>query len=320
MNNSINLVLCCDENYVQHAAALLASVAIHNKSVDVFLLTNCVTELSVQCVREQISSYKGWTLNVMDCSDIKKRLGVSVPNTISISAYIRLFLSSVLPQYIEKVIYLDCDIIVTNSLEKLWCINLGEDLIAGVMDVGGKRSKIKVGLPDSEPYLNSGMLLINLKEWRNIALQDKMLQYLQSHEGNVFHHDQGIINAVCCGRKMVLPPKFNVMTAFFDFDYNEISKSESHYYSKQDISIAKSSPVIVHFTPSLTGRPWFKGCSHIYAEKYLAAKRYTAWSNRELQSDNRPLRLKFLSWSHNNSTWLYKLILFLRAKLMPNKI
>lgn len=312
------IALCSDNNYVPHASALIASVAEnnYNGSFSFFVLCNNVNLENIKILKAQANNYNNVKISIIDSSSIKEWLGIKVPSTIAISAYIRLFLADLLPKDVDKILYLDCDIVVCNSLAELFQTNIDDFYVAGCYDIDTIFSKSKIDLPAEEPYLNSGVLYINLKKWRDENCTSKFIEYLKNRDGTVYHHDQGIINKICKGEKKIMHPKYNVLTAYYDFKFKELKKSSFPFYSQSEILNAKESPVILHFTPSLSNRPWIKNSNHPFKSKYLSFKSKTHWANHPLNPDRRPLYLKALAFIYFKiSPKLYYLILSLRKTL-----
>lgn len=85
----------------------------------------------IEQLKEQVGSQ---SLSVYTITDFQKRLNTKLPNTIAVTSYARLFLSEILPDTINEVLYLDCDIIVNNSLENIFSLNMSDYAVAGVLD------------------------------------------------------------------------------------------------------------------------------------------------------------------------------------------
>ena len=324
MKEYLHIVISSDENYISHAAALCKSIFRHNKNdyrIYVHLLSNRVTKRSIGKLHSLFEG-KESKLTVYDVEDIQSKLMVKVPQTIAITAYLRLFIAYILPQEIQKVLYMDVDAIVNKSLHDLWNIEFKNELIAGVLDSVSTNAKSLIGIVSAEPYLNSGLLLINLKVWRTENIQSKFLSFLIKNDGNVYHHDQGILNAVCSSRKIIIHPKYNVMTSFFDFSVKQLQSLNAitPYYTQVEIDEAKENSVYIHFTPSLSNRPWLVNCAHPLKDLYIMNKNETPWKYDNLQPDNRKLRLKFLGWVHKRLPFdVYKLIVNSRESLYFDK-
>lgn len=317
-NSSLHIAISTDCNYLHHAVTYMKSVTDNNlhhfKNIHFHILANNLNSNDIAVIKQNISC-EDIVLTVYDISDIRSRLGVHVPPTISISAYGRLFLASLIDSSIDKVIYSDIDAINTASFSDLWSMDIKSNAIAGVLDDVSLTAKNNVGLSDDAPYINSGFILINLRYWREHGLEKQFLDFLWKHNGNVFHHDQGIINAVCNDSIKLLHPKYNMVSNFFTNKKFSIKP----FHTPQEIEEGKSAPVFIHFTPGVVNRPWVRNCRHPYKNYYLKYREMTTFDISDMPYDNRPLRLRFLSFCYFNIPPLYRLVLTLRNKI-SNKI
>ena len=245
-----------------------------------------------------------------DISDINSRLKVRVPPTISISSYSRLFLSSLLSSDIDKVIYMDVDAIVSGSLEKLWNTDMKDYQIAGVLDDVSLYAKKAIGLSFDTAYVNAGFLVLNIKQWREDDIEAKILDYLIAHNGKVFHHDQGLINAVCI-RKMILSVNYNMVTNFFVFPYH--SFKQQPFYSEEEMEDGKKHPIFIHFTAGVANRPWMENCKHPLKDIFLKYKARSLYKNVPLEKDSRSTKLKILASLYYHCKPLYYFSLKLRS-------
>ena len=128
---------------------------------------------------------------------------------LSKSAYYRLLLVSILPTDIEKVLYLDCDIIVCGDISYLWKIDLENYAVAAISDLkimplNGIHSQT-LSMSYDLAYFNSGFMLVNLSYWRRYNLERRLLTFLKTHI--VVFHDQDALNYVLKGKWFMLPPQ-----------------------------------------------------------------------------------------------------------------
>lgn len=296
----LHIAFSSDNNYVAHLGVAIISLLENNRKlniINIHVLDNNISFENKERLKEIVSNKA--SIYFYELSELLGKLDkqYNIPKTISISAYARLFLSDILDENISKILYVDCDALFMDSLEKLWSIDISQNSVAGVLDHVGIQNKLKIGLKKDDYYINSGFLLINLEKWRKTNALKQMLYFIESKNGNVIHHDQGVINACFEDDILILPPHYNVMTSFFDFRDVESIKHYygiANYYSQNDINEAKKNPVFVHFTPSFSKRPWVVGCKHplkgIYKEYLLK----TPFKNNEQQKDNRPFKIRFL--------------------------
>ena len=311
-SDNLHIAISSDANYAKLVSILLVSLFDNNKwanCITVHLLSNNIDEESIKQIERHIPCGQGF-LNVYDISDINSRLKVRVPPTISISSYSRLFLSSLLSSDIDKVIYMDVDAIVSGSLEKLWNTDMKDYQIAGVLDDVSLYAKKAIGLSFDTAYVNAGFLVLNIKQWREDDIEAKILDYLIAHNGKVFHHDQGLINAVCI-RKMILSVNYNMVTNFFVFPYH-IFKQQP-FYSEEEMEDGKKHPIFIHFTAGVANRPWMENCKHPLKDIFLKYKARSLYKNVPLEKDSRSTKLKILASLYYHCKPLYYFSLKLRS-------
>lgn len=299
MSNYLHITLASDANYAEFVAVVIVSLLENNpqfERVTVHLLSNGIDDVTRQKLSKHVPPERGEII-FYDISNIKEMLGIEVPNTIAVSAYARLFLPSILPLGLDRVLYVDCDTVVSSEIQDFWSVEFGGHLIAGIIDpLPSNKAKRMIGLNDNSPYLNSGVLLINLKLWREENLQQQFLDYLLSKGGTVFHHDQGIINAVCHGRKKIVHPRYNVMSAFFSHPFKMMNDVNTPFYSEKEVGEAIARPAIIHFTEDFYNRPWVENSKHPLLEVYEKYHAMTEWANSPKRPDKRKFTVKFLSW------------------------
>jgi lipopolysaccharide biosynthesis glycosyltransferase len=278
-----------DNNYVPHVAASLVSLFENNKKVlfNVYILTNSVSENHSQNLQTIANDY-GQSISFISIDSLINKLSelnVAV-NSLSISTYSRLFLAEILPDEIDKILYLDCDTIIVGNITDIWKHNITNLYIAGVIDTMYPNYKSSISLPLNKPYINAGILFINLEKWRNGATE-LFMDFIKKFDGKVPHLDQGVINGVFHDKE-ILELKFNVQTPVFLFNkYKNLLNyfSLTDYYSKKEFLEAKKNPVIIHYSSFFADRPWFSFCLHpkknLY-RKYLTCTPY--FSNKLLSN------------------------------------
>lgn len=296
----LHIAFSSDNNYAIHLGVAIKSLLETNTNFDeiyIHVLDNKISKENKEKLKEIVSD-KAY-LFFYELSDLLLTLEKTykIPQTISISSYARLFLSEILDKEISKIIYADCDAIFMKPLEHLWRAGIENFSLAGVLDHVGVDNKLKIGLEKDSSYINAGFLLINLEKWRQTSAQQKMISFIESQNGNVIHHDQGVINACFKDDMMILAPNYNVMTSYYDFKNAEEIKdfySVNNYYTKEQIEEAKNDPIYLHFTPSFSKRPWVEGAKHPLKEKYVEYLMKTPFKTTILEKDSRPIKIKLL--------------------------
>lgn len=301
----LHIAFSSDNNYVQHLGVAMVSLLENNKEMEaitVHILDNGITEDSQNKLKRIATQYKR-NIKFYQLESLLATLQTqNIPNTIAIAAYSRLFLPMLLDASISEIIYADCDAIFESSLQELLTIDKTDCTIAGVEDHVGPANKTAIGIPADARYINSGFLYMNLKKMREHDATTKMLDFIKKYNGNVQHHDQGVINGIYHNDIYYLPPRYNAMTSFWEFkNANEMEAyyGASAYYPDNMLVEAKNNPVFVHFTPGFSKRPWVKNCRHPLRNRYHYYKSLTPWKAIPLQPDKRSLKFKMLDFIFN---------------------
>ena len=138
------------------------------------------------------------------------------------------------------------------------------------------------------------------------------MDFLKLHNGCVVHHDQGIINAVCEGHKLIVHPRYNVMSPFFSHPYRYMAKYNNPFYSSKEIQEAINKPVLIHFTEGFLNRPWVKHCSHPMKNLFVQYHSLTLWKDTAMRPDNRSWAVRILSWVFLHlPIWCFRVTQFL---------
>lgn len=155
----INVCLACDDNYAKYAGVVIASIldsANPDDSLCFYILDGGIKSKN----KDKILALK----DIKDCeikfvpidnSLFTDYMDVRTHEYISIPTFYRLKLPTLLPN-VKRVIYFDCDFVVTSSLAKLFNVNMGDYPIAGVKDISKKLTKINPN------YVNAGMLVMDI--------------------------------------------------------------------------------------------------------------------------------------------------------------
>lgn len=295
----LHFALSSDENYVPFLGTAIISLLENNKEfegITIHILSNAISTENQTRLKTLVNSYKRECI-IYDMSNVEEMLGDLKVETIAISSYSRLFLTEILPEEVDKIIYLDCDALIVNSYKRLWELDIEDYLVAGVEDMVPVNFKTSLNLEKDTRYINAGMMLMNIKKLRAENWMLKIKDFIKGFSEEIPHHDQGVVNALFYDKILILEPKYNCMTPFFLMSSNELSKlyNLNSYYKDIELAQAIDNPVFVHLTSSLITRPWVKGSRHPFAKKYLSYLKMTPWRDFELQKDKRMLKIKFVS-------------------------
>ncbi|KAH8831168.1 glycosyltransferase family 8 protein [Flagelloscypha sp. PMI_526] len=269
----INMVLTVDSGYAAAAAVTIRSAVDHRQGrITVYIVDCGLTELDVAKLYDTLPAHEDVTLKVISLqqNSLARRFG---------AAWAKIDLIQTLP--VERVMYLDADILVRESLAPLWQVDLGSHAIGAVRDVGFPMGHEAVGRAE---YFNAGVLLIDLALAR-VKLGELMEKAAQ-FEKTMFQ-DQDLLNVVFRGDWKEISLCWNAQglgtyASWYDADRVKLPLSEL------DV------PKVVHFTgkvhPSMTevlnpylqpfmSKPWgYAGCpGNPYAGEWWECLEKTAW-------------------------------------------
>ncbi len=159
--------------------------------------------------------------------------------------YFRLYACKILKNY-DKIIYLDCDVLVNRSISEFYNIQVENYLMAGVYDWGF----IRQGEEVNSDYINSGVILFNVKECNNFDFAEKCLSYIKSHPVLPWL-DQEVINNVSTGSIKNVGNEFDFMT-FYVYDYKKQKSRLKQELKYQKLKSVKDI-VVIHYTGE---KPW----------------------------------------------------------------
>lgn len=265
----MNVVVATDDNFVQHCCIMLVSLLLNNKDVNVFVLTEGLKPDSVKIIKEEVIGHGG---KVTFCIvDQKKVAEFPMPTDkelshISRATYYRLLIADLLPRNIDKILYLDCDIIINGSIKELWDLDMTGYAIAAVPQIGYGYEAIRLGYPVKYGYFNAGVNLMNLGYFRDNHLSEKLLEYILSNKEKIKYHDQDTLNAVLYDKCLHIMPQWNMTSVVYDMDIFKKGDKDGdlvvndYKKEKENIRKWKKKPIIVHYVSK--PKPWQDNCIH----------------------------------------------------------
>jgi lipopolysaccharide biosynthesis glycosyltransferase len=206
-NETINIVLAFDDNYVFQAMVVIASIILNNKkgNFKFYLIGQGISKNKITRLEGFVSKFN----LLVEIQNINNDLfdQLSQYCHVSRSAYIRLILDDLIKE--DRVLYLDCDLIVECDLQELWSINIGDHALAAVPEREALQAALQahVGMREGL-YVNSGVCLINLNVWRELKLSRQCFSWIENNRPSMM--DQDAINAVVSPRIYFLPGAYNI--------------------------------------------------------------------------------------------------------------
>ena len=165
----MDVVYIFDENYACYAGVSIESLLYNNQhlnGIHIHAVVTAVSEGNIRKLKDTVARY-GRELSIVDATDVEERLcGLKVPEyNGSRATYYRLFFSELLPD-LDRIIYIDCDTIVSGRIDGLIDHDLGGHTIAMAYDSNNHVSKMRHGFGRDDEYYCAGIMLVDLKRWR----------------------------------------------------------------------------------------------------------------------------------------------------------
>ena len=278
----MNIVYTTDDNFIDVLYASISSLYDTNGdlNLNIWIIADKVSDKSKNKINKLAEKYCQNEVNWIENLNIPYKLKL---DRGSMSAFSRLFLGSRIPSEVKKILYVDCDIIFMNSLEKLFNFDFEGNIVQGVSDVLNKEYKKILGIPADRPVFNTGVLYIDLEKWREENIEQQLFSVIKKFNGNVIQGDEGILNAVLFDSYKEINPKYNYMTIFEDMSYKDmlILKNPVNYYSEQVLKEARDNIVIRHYTTCfLSKRPWQQGSEVAHLDEFKMLKIYKKLPNK----------------------------------------
>ncbi len=272
----IKLIFGVDGGYSQHLAVTLVSLLENNPGnrFDILVVTLNMAEADRAKIAAAAARFGNAALRFQPF-EFDRYSHFRTDNHISHASYLRIFIPEILPASEEKVLYLDCDMVVRHDIAPLWNTELGDQVLGAVRNPFFVRHG-DLEMPAGADYFNAGVLLMNLKRWRALDGTAKLIRFIEAHHDHLWAHDQDALNAVFCGEIRALAPRWNFQTSMLWCEPGELSLSYPAYRR------LLADPGIVHYTtPS---KPWHFSNTHPYKEtyyQYLARTPYSGFRPRD---------------------------------------
>lgn len=260
----MNIAVAANEAFGKYLYVMLTSLLENNsasdKVCDIYLLSADFKDEQIDSIKNLVKSYhQNFHFIHIDKSMFPVELPFS--EKITIETYFRLALPDLLPQDLERVLYLDVDLIVNQPLRELYEMDFEEKYFIACHDMTAisaqyvADSQLFAELRDTPgfQYFNAGVLLFNLKKLREINSFQLIMSQAPGLKEHLKFHDQDLLNYIFWENiKYVDTKKFNLVArSTFNMGY--------HY------PWVKEHTVILHYAGS---KPWDHKCVRYDLEKF----------------------------------------------------
>ena len=276
----IPIVSAADNNYAPYLSVTLKTI-LDNLSSDYdvafYIIDDHITSESKEKLEQIISNHTA-TINYLEV-DSELYADVMESDHITQTAYYRISLPDLLDdKHYKKVLYIDSDVLVLDDISKLYETDIGDKAVGAVIDPGQALVHPRLGIETEDYYFNSGLLLMDLDNWRKAKITEKTLTFLEEQTDKIIYHDQDALNGTLYEKWYALHPKWNAQTSLVF----ERHQPPNEYYAKT-YKEAVNQPSIVHFTGH--DKPWNSDEYHPYTKKYLEELKKTPFYDEVTKKD-----------------------------------
>lgn len=246
-----HILVTLDRNYLKVLSVMLYSLSQSDPEgvYTVYVVNNTLTEEDFASLSALLPRTK--LVNVRVPEDLLQNAPVS--DRYPTEMYYRLFAARYLPQQLERILYLDPDLVVLHSLRSLYQIDFDSKLFAAASHIESRTfrelNRRRLHLSEHAKYLNSGVMMMNLALLRKESPQT-IIDYIQSHKATLLLPDQDVLNALYADRTVPLDPLvYNLGEKYLRLKNLHLPPQE-----KLTLDWVRSNTAIVHYYGR--NKPW----------------------------------------------------------------
>jgi lipopolysaccharide biosynthesis glycosyltransferase len=273
-------VACATEgDYVAHSAAMLHSLlaGTTDASVRIHYLHGPDFDTSEASRIAEMVESNGGSITFISVPD-ELCGGLPTEGFTGKATWYRVLVPQLFPS-LDRLLFLDLDLIVTESLRALWETDLEGGYVAAVTNVLPRHYADALAAAgfDCSTYFNAGVLLMDLERMRKDRCVEAMVDYGVSNADRLVLRDQDALNAVLGRRRLALDPRWNCMNSFFVYSWS------ADVFDTDALEAAKRNPAIRHFEGPGINKPWHRGSESPMRELYFEHRRQTPWPEVQLE-------------------------------------
>jgi lipopolysaccharide biosynthesis glycosyltransferase len=276
------MIIACNINndYIRHCAVMLRSLYEANPRVDldVFIVHSRLDGKE----RAKLVGYLSEFLPSVSLIQIDDSMLQEFPESahVKLASYYRIFLPDILPGVIDRIIYIDSDVVVNGCLEDLWQLPLDGYRLAAATDRNLPMQRSRLGLNHDSPYFNAGIMTFHLSEWRKLDLASRGLEIARKVPEKLLNCDQDVLNILFENQCRMIHQRWNAMPHLWGLDRQWLLDQGGLSVEEEE---AIADPAIIHFAGAGFAKPWHAKCPHPWRDRYRELLAQTPWGNTPLE-------------------------------------
>lgn len=290
---SFNITYGVDENFLFGCGVSVASILLSNphENITFHIFTDCFCDSDKKKFEGLAKQYKSHIkVYLIDCEKLK-----SFPSTQnwSYATYFRFIIADYFSGKLEKILYLDADIICKGNIKELTTWSFEEGEIAAVVvendEVWWKNRSDRLSIEKlSHGYFNAGFLLIDIPQWAAEKISDRAIEMLGDPQvcNIITHLDQDVLNMILAGHVRFINKKYNTRISL------------NYQLKKNFESPITEDTVFIHFIGPT--KPWHNWATYPASDSFLKAKKASPWSSSDLLKPGSSNQYRYSAKHHLN--------------------
>lgn len=264
----MNILVTLNSGYIKPLTVMLNSLLGSNPNRDfrVFVAHSSLTAQDFRYLEEHVP---------MEHCELAN---IQVPNTMFADApvlerlpketYYRLFAAQLLPQDVTRVLYLDPDLVVVHSIDRLYRLDFSGNLFAAASHQFGPMqwlNRTRLHMPEGSKYVNAGVMLMNLSLLREVQDVPAVFDYIRENREKLYLLDQDILNGLYGGSTLAVDALAYNLDDRYLLNHNLLTRPSRHV----DMGWVEQNAVIIHYCGK--SKPWkadYKGKLGCFYERY----------------------------------------------------
>lgn len=208
-DETMNIVLAYSPNWAPYIQTEVYAIFKNNPPpIKVFLLSDRLGDTDLLPICSFFGTgYSYEFINVEDMYNKFIPTSTNVSNRFTKYTLYRLLMPMIIP--VDRLLYIDADAIVCGNISDLYYMDLGDNILAGIADIGSAMPVVRgaIGFTEKDTYINAGVCLMDMKKIRDLDLMSKWLEMVNTR---FYHcHDQDILNITCRGQIQSVGNEYN---------------------------------------------------------------------------------------------------------------
>lgn len=203
-----HVLVTLDRNYLRVLSVMLRSLACSDPQGDftIHVANNSLTKEDFSHLQQLFPNFHFVDIHIP--TDFLENAPIS--DRYPKEMYLRIFACRYLSPELDRVLYLDPDLVVLNSLRELYSIDFGDNLFAAASHVESQSfaafNRYRLHLPENARYINSGVMMMNLSRLRTCQKEQDVFDFINSHKNTLFLPDQDVLNALYAEHMIFIDP------------------------------------------------------------------------------------------------------------------